>query len=75
MMAEENVDHYKHEGDGVVIRVMGELNQIQAVADKILAALGPSTWRGPALRNKYDSGFRIYINTKVEGGKQDAGQG
>jgi len=54
---------------GLSIRIMGPSEEaVEEATNKITAALGPSAYRSMVLKNRWEEGWRGYVNLKLEEG-------
>jgi hypothetical protein len=76
------MSHYeKITPTGMTIRIMGSnRDEVNDLANLLLTVVGKDkAWRGPTLKNRYDDGWRVYLNfapkEKEEGGNNEPEQG
>ena len=63
---------------GTSIRIMASTREeTNDLANLLLTVVGKDrAWRGPVLKNRFDSGFRCYLNfAPKEGGNNEPGTG
>ena len=55
---------------GMSVRIMGpNREEVNNLASLFLSVIGKNrAWRGPTLKNRYDEGWRCYLNFAPEGG-------